>query len=134
MEATQTLVDRLTGIVESVEKLAEEPQMYYDKVHEYDLKLCDLLHVLENGNFKSYELIRIATQIKRLRNERRIAKENQELTKLFINSIAQMQSTGSRTMLKQNICKEYKEMNLPYKNRIYTEDEIERIVGGTYEQ
>jgi len=133
MESTEALVEKLTGIVESVEKIAEEPQIYYDKVHECDLKLCDLMHLLENGTFKSYELVRIATQIKKVRIERRIAKENQELTNQFITCIGQLQSAGSRTMLKQNLFKKYKEMNLPYHNRIYTEEEIKWIVGGIYE-
>lgn len=134
MEATEALLDKLVGIVECIENITDEPEVYYDKVHECDLKLCDLMHLLENGTFKSYELIRIATQIKKVRIERRIAKENQELTRLFTNSLGQLQSPGSRAMLKKNIYKEYKDMNMPYKNRIYTDEEIEQIIGGTYEQ
>lgn len=133
MESTEVLVDRLIGIVESVEKVADEPSWYYDKVHECDLKLCDLMHLLENGTFKSYELVRIATHIKKVRVERRTAKENQELTRLFMNSLAQLQSSGSRTMLEEKIYKTYKDMNQPYKNRIYTPEEIEQIIAGTYD-
>ena len=133
MESTEALVERLVDIVESVESLADEPKWYYDKVHECDLKIQDLLHLLENGTFKSYEYIRIATHIKKVRMERRIAKENQELTRLFMNSLAQLQSQGSRTMLEDKIYKTYKDINQPYKNRFYTEEEIEQIVAGTYD-
>ena len=133
MESTEALVDRLIDIVESVESLADEPKWYYDKVHECDLKTQDLLHLLENRTFKSYEYVRVATHMKKVRAERRTAKENQELTKLFMNNLLQLQSQGSRKMLEEKIYKTYKDMNQPYRNRFYTEEEIEQIIAGTYD-
>lgn len=133
MQATDELLEALTGIIEEIDMMPTTKQNYYEVVHKCDLKRTDLLHILENGTFRSYELVRIANELKAVSKERRVAKENYELIDNFLKGLGNLQSDGGRHMLKEALHRRYREINSEYRNRIYTDEDIERIIGGTYE-
>ncbi len=107
---------------------------YFDGMSEQqsniDLKLCDLYHYIENNTLKTNECYRITKEIKKQRQLRRNLKNDYELLKIYKGGYTRLNNEANRKMLLADVHKRNKELGKKYKNRVYTEEEIEEILGG----
>ena len=101
-----------------------------DKLSYYDSKVSDLYHFLENMPLNSKQCYRFCKELKLILNERRKYKQNLAIFQKFKTNRQKLISDKSnRSILISNLHKEYKNLNLPYKNRIYTEEELNEKIG-----
>lgn len=117
-------------------QLLEENNQYFDILTQLqsktDKKIDYWLHYIELENIpvtKSYKILR---EIKKLRQERRKYKNEWELLKVFKDNEQKMVNEKNRQILLTQICKtDNKQQNAKYSYDAYTEEEKEKILGGT---
>ena len=102
-----------------------------DKMTEYNNKLCDLNHYIENNTIDTKKAYRICKEFKAVLKERREFKNNVELLHEYQNNKLKLNNgIENRQILLSQIGKRAKHLNQPYKNRIYTEEELKEKIGG----
>lgn len=114
--------------------LLEQNEEYYDGLHDLlsklDRKIDYWLHYIEFNNIKVTETYKIIKEIKRLREERRILKNDIELIKAYKENESKMQNVSNRKILLTQLCKiDNKQKNAKYSYDAYTEEEANEILG-----
>lgn len=96
-----------------------------------ETKEQDLLHYIESYDkmnfFKAYYLLK---ELKKVRLERRTVKNNMEIVKVYLANIDKIKNKENRIFLIEKINKRNKDLNHPYKNRIYDDKDLQNIMGG----
>lgn len=119
--------EKAIGLLNSIENSEKE---LYEKQSVYDQKIQYWLHYLENSKISTKQSYRITRELKHLREERRIIKNDIELLKSFHSSEEKLRGKDNRSMLMGQLRKlKNKQENWVYENDIYTNEEIERILG-----
>ena len=114
--------------------LLEQNEEYYDGLHDLlsklDKKIDYWLHYIEFNNIKVTETYKIIKEVKRLREERRILKNDIELIKAYKENESKMQNVSNRKILLTQLCKiDNKQKNAKYSYDAYTEEEANEILG-----
>lgn len=114
--------------------LLEQNDEYYSELFELqsktDKKIDYWLHYIELNPIKTSEAYRIIKEIKRLRTERRIYKNDLELIKVFKDNEQKLCNASNRKMLLSQVCKtDNKQQNAKYGYDAYTEEEANEILG-----
>lgn len=121
-------------ITEAVELLNEIDQ--YDSglsqlLSEYDEREQDLLHFIENNKINVLWCYKYTRELKTIREKRRIIKNDMEIIRKFNEHKTKLVSTiENRKIMLTEIHKREKQLNCPYKNRRYTDEEIQKIIKG----
>ena len=123
------VINEVKMITQSLNKLDEYFDNLSDLQREIDYKLSDLYHYIENNQLRTNECYRIIKEIKKQREIRRRLKNDYELLKIYKNNYARFNNENNRKMLLADINKTNKELNKSYKNRIYSEEEMNQILG-----
>lgn len=125
-------MDVLNSIKESISTLNEIEEYHNglaDKLSVVDNKINDLLHYVENNNLKTNECYRMIREIKKQREIRRKIKNDYQLLNCYKSNELKLSNTDNRKMLLSELCKVEKRLNQPYKNRNYTDEELNNILG-----
>lgn len=93
-----------------------------------DQKTQDLLHYIENNKINAFQSYRLVKQLKKIRLDRRNIKNNIELATTFYNNKNKLISNEYRPVLKDELEKTKKQLQLKYKNRYYQQCEIVNII------
>jgi len=121
IKTLQEVVDTLNSI-----------DQYYDgltgKLSEVDLKIQDLLHYIETNKISILWAYKYLMQLKKLRMERRKIKNDMAILAKYSEHKNKMISQGNRQFLITELHKVQKQLEIPYKNRQYTNEEIEEIL------
>mgnify|MGYP003300143216 CR=1 FL=1 len=124
-------------IIENVRKATEllnEVEDYgatlFDKLSVLDSKEQDLLHYIENNKINVLWCYKMVREIKNIRLERRKVKNDMELMYKFNEDKNKLASKENRGFILTNLNKRAKLFDIPYKNRQYSEEELQKIVGG----
>lgn len=116
-------------------KILDEIDCFSSKIpskdQEYDLKLSDLYHKLENMNLDSKKCYRFCKELKSLLLERREYKNNKDIYNMFNKNIQKLFSgVDNRKIVLSQICTEENKLKTSkYKNRIYTEEKLNERIG-----
>lgn len=123
----------LATLKEAIDRL-EEIESYYNELPKLqsnvDSKLSDLLHYIENNNLKAFEAYRIVKEIHNQRTIRRKLTNDYELLKTYKIHETKLCNENNRKMLLAEIHKTSSRLNQPYKNRVYSEEELCNIALG----
>lgn len=114
--------------------LLEQNEEYRDELNELqsitDRKIDYWLHYIELNPLKTAETYRIVKEIKQLRNQRRIYKNDLELLKIFKDNEVKMCNASNRKILMAQVCKTAnKQENAKYSYDAYTEEEANEVLG-----
>lgn len=127
-------MDVLKAITEIVDKLNEIDN--YDSglsqlLSEYDEREQDLLHYIENNKINMLWCYRFVRELKNVREKRRNIKNDMERIIKFKEQKTKLASTtDNRQLMLAELNKREKQLNCPYKNRRYTEEELQKILKG----
>lgn len=127
-------MDVLKTITEIVDKLNEIDS--YDSglsqlLSECDEKEQDLLHYIENNKINMLWCYRFVRELKNVREKRRNIKNDMERIIKFKEQKTKLASTiDNRQLILAELNKREKQLNCPYKNRRYTEEELQKILKG----
>lgn len=125
MNVKETLIEvqKLLQVLE--DKYLDLPK----KQSEVDSKLSDIYHYIENNNLNTNQRYRAVGAIARLRKERREILNEYELLKTYKLHEQKLCEESNRKMLIAELGKREKSLDLEYKNRVYTEEELQKIIG-----
>lgn len=127
MELIQKIINTL-DFLDEIENLNIESQ---NKRQIADQKEQDLLHYMEINKLKSYEMVRLVSEFEKVRKERREAKDSIEVITQFKSNILQMQTKAGREQLRNMLKRQEKKLkNRKYINRVYKEEELDRLIKG----
>ena len=124
-----------------IEKLAEatkilnEVDSYQstlaDRLSELDTKQQDILHYIEDNKIGMLWCYRLVNELKRVRLERRKIKNDMELTRNYKEMDGRMiTGIGNRDQLMVALRKKERSLQTTYKNRQYSDEEIQNILRG----
>ncbi len=125
MNVKETLIEvqKLLQVLE--DKYLDLPK----KQSEVDSKLSDIYHYIENNNLNTNQRYRAVGAIAKLRKERREILNEYELLKTYKLHEQKLCEESNRKMLIAELAKREKSLDLEYKNRVYTEEELQKIIG-----
>lgn len=123
----------LENIKQALSLLQENEDNYsklFDELSTADRKIDYWLHYIELNNIPVTQSYKIIKEIKRLREKRRIVKNDLELMKVFKDNEQKMVNSKNREVLLSSVCKTNdKQQNAKYSYDAYTEEEVNEILG-----
>ena len=120
MEILEKIIE-ISKILDEVDKFDNNIS---DKMLEYNYKLSDLYHYIENNNMDNKKCYRIVRERREFKNNVEIMNEYKQI-KLKLTS-----GIENRQLLLSSLGKRAKCLNMPYKNRVYTDEELKKIMEG----
>lgn len=125
------VISKITEAVDLLNEVDDYGSTLVSKLSELDSKEQDLLHYIENNKISILWCYRMIKQIKTLREERRKVKNDMELVYKF-NEVKTKMISGkeNRQFMMIDLHKKEKQLQTTYKNRQYSEEDIQKIIGG----
>ena len=120
--------DKIYETIDFLNEIDNTAKELSNKMSEADMKIQVLLHYLESNTLKNYEYIRLAVELKKVRKERREAKNNLNIINEFKKNILQIQNERGREALKNIIKRQEKVNNGKYHNRVYKSEELNNLI------
>ena len=120
--------------VKNASDILNSVQDYIDNLNNdlslVDSKISDLEHFIEHNNLDVRGACRIIKEFKEVTLERRKIKNDMELARIFKEQQNKLISNnGNREMLMVELYKANSRLNKPYNNRVYTEEEMNYLIG-----
>lgn len=114
-------------------KLLQEIEKYKEELptlqQEVDYRLSDLLHKIENDSLNAPQSCKIVKEIKKQRLIRRDYQNDYEILRTYTNNVNKLMNAGNREMLLSELKKTNNRLNQPYKNRVYTDEDMKELLG-----
>lgn len=124
----QKVTEKIQKIISDLDELDE----YYDslnyKLSDIDLKIQDLLHYLECNKISILWVYRYVSELQKLRLERRHIKNDIFILSKFNENKNKLIGSKNRNFLLTEIHKAEKQLESPYKNRQYSDEEINNLL------
>ena len=125
------VIEKITQVVELLNEIDKYDSGLAQLLSECDERELDLLHFIENNKINMLWCYRYVKELKTNREKRRNIKNNMERINKFREHKAKLISTiENRQIMLAEINKREKQLNCPYKNRRYTEEELQKILKG----
>lgn len=126
MEVINAVIE-VSKILDEIDKFDSNVS---NKMSEFDNKLIDLYHYIENNPIDTKKAYRLCKELKSILNERRDLKNNVELLREFQKHKLKLNNgIANRQVLLSEMGKRAKSLNQPYKYRIYTDEELKEKIG-----
>ena len=126
-------VNVFSNIKEAIDLLRQNEEYYnelFNLLSATDKKIDYWLHYIELNTIPVTYGYKIVKEIKKLREQRRIIKNELELMKVFKDNEQKLVNEKNRQVLFATICKtNEKQLSAKYNYDAYTEDEIGEILG-----
>lgn len=124
------IIEEIKEICNKLEQIQNHIDMLGANLQTVDYKISDLLHCIENNKLSTKGCYRIVQEIRKCRLERRQIKNDMELAKTLRTNFNKLISpNNNRQFLLVELNKTNSRLNQPYKNRVYTEEEIKEVLG-----
>lgn len=123
------VLEELKSAINTLNKVDEYKDSLVDKLSEQDKRLSDLEHYIEENKLSTNQCYRMIKEIKKQRGIRRKIKNDYTILTNYENNINKLINHDNRRLLLEKVYKVNKSLDTKYKNRIYTEEEINEILG-----
>jgi hypothetical protein len=123
------VLEELKSAINTLNKVDEYKDSLVDKLSEQDKRLSDLEHYIEENKLSTNQCYRMIKEIKKQREIRRKIKNDYTILTNYENNINKLINHDNRRLLLEKVYKVNKSLDTKYKNRIYTEEEINEILG-----
>ena len=124
------VIQEITDIVDKLNKIDEYDSTLVDELSKLDQKQQDLLHYIEFNKVNILWCYRMIKEIKAVREQRRKVKNDIDLCGEFSKHKNKLISKENRQLLVAELHKKIKNNSVPYKNRQYTEEEMQKVLKG----
>lgn len=122
------IIDKITNAISILDEIDDMVRTQSEELQKVDYKLSDLYHLIENNELSDEASINVVKEIHDLRKERRSLNNEHDLEVVYQNQKQKMIGNDSRQFLVTELNKTNKRLNSEYKNRVYTEEEIEKLI------
>lgn len=125
------IVEELKLLTKKLNEIDDYNTNLSQNLNTLDMKTQDILHYIENNKIGAFGCYRIIKELKQIRIERRKVKQDIELARVYDEHKNKLSSQVNRQFLVQEVCRCEKKLSTTYKNRVYGENEIKKICGGS---
>ena len=123
--------DKIVEVIDILDEIDEYDNSLAGGLSNADSKLSDLYHVVERYKLKTNECYRMIQEQRKVLLERRKIKDDMSLLAVYKSQREKLLNDKNRVFLKQSLYKKNRELSSDiYKNRVYTDEEINEILGG----
>lgn len=123
--------DKIVEVIDILDEIDEYDNSLAGGLSNADSKLSDLYHVVERYKLKTNECYRMIQEQRKVLLERRKIKDDMSLLAVYKAQREKLLNDKNRVFLKQSLYKKNRELSSDiYKNRVYTEEELNGILGG----
>lgn len=122
------IIDKITNAISILDEIDNMIKTQSEELQKVDYKLSDLYHLIENNELSDEASINVVREIHLLRKERRSLNNEHDLEVVYQNQKQKIIGNDSRQFLVTELNKTNKRLNSEYKNRVYTEEEIEKLI------
>ena len=123
------VIEEISDAIYKLNATDEYKSSLVDKLSEQDKKLSDLYHYIESNKLSTAQCYRIVKEIKQQRLIRRKIKQDITIFATYDKHMSKMLNKDNRNMLLTELHKTNKRLEAEYQNRIYTDEEIEELLG-----
>lgn len=121
--------DKIFTAIAILDEIDEMITSQSAEIQKVDWELSDWLHYVENNDIKEENAFKILSRIKELREIRRSLSNESSIEDAYKNNAGKMMGNNTRPFLAQEIHKTLNHLNCEYKNRVLTEEEIQKVIG-----
>ena len=125
-----SLVDKIVKVNELLNEIDDYGNSLETKLSIVNGKIQDLLHYIENNRINILWCYSVLKQIKNLREERRKIKNDIELFAKYNDNRSKLLARNGRKYLEGEMIKKEKSLQTEYKNRQYSDEDIQEILKG----
>lgn len=124
------IMGKITEAVDILNAIDEYGNSLVIRLSVLDSKEQDILHYIENNKINMLTCYNIVKKIKDIRVERRKIKNDMELMSKYHEIKSKMSSTENRRFILAELHKKEKMLQTTYKNRQYSDEDIQKILKG----
>lgn len=122
------IIEKISNAISILDEIDNMIKTQSEELQKVDYKLSDLYHLIENNELSDEASINVVREIHLLRRERRSLNNEHELEIVYQNQKQKMIGNDSRQFIITELNKTNKRLNCEYKNRIYSSEEIEKLI------
>lgn len=123
--------EKVQLVIDTLDEIEEYSNGLNEQLSRVERKEQDLLHYVENNKVNVLWCYRYIKELRKIRIERREIKNNMELCQKFNENKSKLISNiDNRKFILAEVCKREKQLNMPYKNREYEDEELQNILKG----
>ena len=123
------IMKEIEGVVETLNQVQDYIDTLPTALSVVDSKICDLRHGIEFNKIRLKGYYRLFKEFKDLTLQRRKIRNDMELGRTLTTHLNKLLSSGNREMLLHELKKTNGRLNQPYKNRVYTEEQMDYFLG-----
>ena len=125
------ILEKIIEVSNILDEIDDFESSISSEMSNYNYKLSDLYHYVENKTMDTKKCYRLCKELKKVLKERRQFKNNVELFHEYKNNVQKLNNgKENRKLMLAAIGKRSKQLNQPYKNRVYLEEELKEIMEG----
>ena len=121
-------IDELKQIIIKLNQIDNYNDSLSQKLSVVDEKQQDILHLIENNKIGAFGAYRLLKELREVRQERRIIKNDIETLHSFNDQKNRLLTRENRAALLQSLSNREKRLNCEYTNRQYKDGELEEII------
>lgn len=121
LEKINQAIDVLNEIDEMIESQPRE-------IQNIEFQLSDLYHLIENNELSEAASINVVKKIHELRIIRRSLNREHEIELCYNNQKSKLAGKDTRKFLLSEIYKTIKKLDTSYKNRVFTDEDINELL------
>lgn len=124
------VMGKLTEAIDILNEVDDYSSSLQSRLNVLNEKQQDLLHYIENNKISIFWCYRMIKEIKDIREERRKVKQDIEMLTKFDSVKNRLTSRGNRSFILSELHKKEKQLDTVYKNRQYTEEDLQNVLKG----
>ena len=128
------VMEEITKAVDTLNRIDDYDKSLLTELSVLDSKEQDLLHFIENNRINILWCYNFLKHLKALRIKRRKVKNDRELLSKFNDIKTKITSRDNRQFILAELHKKEKALDTTYKNRQYSEEDVQKILKGIYKE
>lgn len=129
MDQQDSIKQQVNEVVDILNKLDDYVEMLPAELSVADSAICDILHLIENNKLKTNQCYRVVQELHKHRINRRRIKNDMEIANTYKTHWQKLLNKDNREMLLNELNKKENHLKTEYNNRIYTDEEMQKILG-----
>ena len=124
------VIEKLEEAIDILNEVDTYGEKLNDRLRELNSKQQDLLHYIECNKINMLWCYRMVKELKRIREERRKVKNDIEILAEYRKMDGRLLTSTNRKFLLGDLHKKEKQLQTTYKNKQYTNEDINNILKG----
>jgi len=124
----EKITEKIRDAIKILDEIDEMIKSQPTELQTIDLELSDLYHLIENNELSDAASINVIKRIHELRQKRRSLKNEYEIETTYQTHKSKLTGNETRTFLANEIYKTVKKLNSEYKNRVLTDEDIQKLL------